>query len=179
MLQIFKHWCETAKLNNVVIPQKKCSNSAKFWIFAAKFYTMKNFANYPDFNPKEFGHVVGRWRAFKGFTQANFADTLGIKTRTLQSIESGSSNVTLKMAYVIAQKLQVPLDRLLNFNENAIINTSYISQQASENHSNNHGVINHEYVKELLDRIVFLENLVGGLLRDISDTIKKNGTSIS
>jgi transcriptional regulator with XRE-family HTH domain len=137
---------------------------------------MKHHIEFSEFNPKEFGHNMGRLRVWRGYTQPVFADILGINTRTLQSFESGVGKISLEMAFKIAKELQVPLTQLLNLNENSIVNSFNTLQKDATSmvHSNFHAEIDKEHSKRLIDRIEFLENLVLSMRTEIVEHLKKN-----
>ena len=61
---------------------------------------------------KQIGHRVGELRAARGFTQATFAEALKISLRYLQTIESGSENLTVLTLSLLAKKLGVGIAEL-------------------------------------------------------------------
>ncbi len=62
---------------------------------------------------KQLGHRVGELRAMRGLTQEQFAEVLGLSTRYVQTVESGSENLTVLTLSLLAKKLGVGIADLL------------------------------------------------------------------
>lgn len=131
---------------------------------------------FPDFNPKEFGHNVGRLREFRGYTQPDFAQLLGFSSRTLQHIEAGTSEVSLSNAFKIAKTLQVPLSQLLHLNENAIVNSfNNIQQDATSMAYSNYRVeADKEHIQTLQSEMAFRDRLVDALQSEKAELRAEN-----
>ena len=66
----------------------------------------------PDRAVSDFGRRVGEERELHGWTQAEFAEHVGVSLRYVQHIEQGSQNVTITSAVRFANALKVPLAKL-------------------------------------------------------------------
>lgn len=54
-----------------------------------------------------FGNNIRRWRVERGFTQERFAQHIGIDRAYYGRIERGRQNISLKMIFLLAARLQV------------------------------------------------------------------------
>lgn len=137
---------------------------------------MQESNNFTDFNPKEFGHNVGRIREFRGYTQPDFAKILDLSPRTLQHIEAGSSEVSLSNAFKIAKALQVPLSQLLHLNENAIVNSfNNIQQDATAMaHSNYRVEADREHIQTLQKELAFRDRIIENLQTEKAELRAEN-----
>jgi len=61
---------------------------------------------------RDVGRRVGEERGRRGWTQEQFAETLGYSLKFTQRIEGGRKNLTIKSAAMLADALGVPLAAL-------------------------------------------------------------------
>ena len=61
-------------------------------------------------------------RTFKGWTQEELADKLGISTHAYAKIERGETDVSLSRIKQIADVMEIELSQLFNLDENTIVN---------------------------------------------------------
>jgi transcriptional regulator with XRE-family HTH domain len=61
---------------------------------------------------RDFGRRVGEERARRRWTQAEFAERIGVSVRYVQHIEAGTQNVSIASAVRLANALHVPLTSL-------------------------------------------------------------------
>lgn len=54
-------------------------------------------------------------RAERGLTQGDVASRIGVSRQTLNAIEGGKYSPSLEVAFLIAQVLEVPLERVFWF----------------------------------------------------------------
>ena len=55
------------------------------------------------------------WRAMRRMTQQELADRVGVSRQTIMQLEKNKYNPSLKLAYTIAQVLDVKLEELFVF----------------------------------------------------------------
>ena len=82
------------------------------------------------------GRKIQRIRTIKGIQQKNFAKLLGIHSSTLSNIEN-SENVDEQRLQQIADALEMSVETIKNFNEEAVINyIQHINEGAVGNQGN-------------------------------------------
>lgn len=116
-----------------------------------------------DFNAKEFGFNLGRFREARNHRQKEFAEMIGISQRSLQAIEGGYGNVSLELAFKMSKVLSVPLTQLLRLSEGSIVNSFNNIEENATALANSHYSRNEadkEHILTLRERVTFLEKLV-------------------
>ncbi len=60
---------------------------------------------------------IKEFRSKRGITQEELAQAVDVARETILYLEQGKYNPSLKLAYLVAKKLKVPLDELFIFEE--------------------------------------------------------------
>lgn len=68
-------------------------------------------------NARKIGQLIKRLRKEIGLTQIDVADSVGLSERTISSIENGSVDTSVNTLLLIAECLDVPAWRLLQFSK--------------------------------------------------------------
>ncbi len=67
----------------------------------------------PDSRLLKFGQAVRQQRLKAGLTQEQLADRVNCDVRTIQNIEAGNANLTLKKIYALTESLNILPGELL------------------------------------------------------------------
>lgn len=118
------------------------------------------------------GKKIRHIRELKDFTQKGLSKELGISQKQLSRIESGEVSPTLNMLKLIAEKLDISLRELLDFDETIIFNNNPVNQQGGEYLTFNNTAI--KQVQDLYERLLQEKNLRIERLEEMIKNLKPN-----
>lgn len=77
------------------------------------------------FDERQLCKSLKHLRELRDFTQTYLADSLGISARAYSKIEQGSSQLSVKRLYQIAEVLEVSVNDILQFSNERYFNSNY------------------------------------------------------
>lgn len=117
------------------------------------------------------GHKIRRIRELKGVKQESLAAELGISRQTVSKIEQ-SDTIDDEMLDKIAQALDVPVERIKGFNEDAIINIISSTLYDNAGSINNNSTLNFNPIEKLVALFEENKNLYERMLETERSKIK-------
>lgn len=117
------------------------------------------------------GHKIRRIRELKGVKQESLAAELGISRQTVSKIEQ-SDTIDDEMLDRIAQALDVPVERIKGFNEDAIINIISSTLYDNAGSINNNSTLNFNPIEKLVALFEENKNLYERMLETERSKIK-------
>ena len=127
------------------------------------------------FSPKALGNNIQVARDALKLKRADLADIIDVSLRTMASIEGGSTDLTIKKLFQIAEALETSVPKLLNMEDSDISNSFNNIQEHASVQGLNHSRMetDREYMQEISKRFAFFEELVL-LLRKEVDILRQN-----
>ncbi|WP_192347918.1 helix-turn-helix domain-containing protein [Algoriphagus sp. Y33] len=117
------------------------------------------------------GHKIRRIRELKGVKQESLAAELGISRQTVSKIEQ-SDTIDEEMLDRIARALDVPVERIKGFNEDAIINIISSTLYDNAGSINNNSTLNFNPIEKLVALFEENKNLYERMLETERSKIK-------
>lgn len=117
------------------------------------------------------GHKIRRIRELKGVKQESLAAELGISRQTVSKIEQ-SDTIDDEMLDRIAQALDVPVESIKGFNEDAIINIISSTLYDNAGSINNNSTLNFNPIEKLVALFEENKNLYERMLETERSKIK-------
>jgi transcriptional regulator with XRE-family HTH domain len=108
-----------------------------------------------DINTTRIGLKIKKLRELRNFTQAYMADKLSISQGAYSRIEVGESEITYGKLTKISEVLEIPVDEIVTFHENMILNVSH--NQTGNGYVVNNG-ISEKQEKLYQDQIALLKS---------------------
>ncbi len=127
------------------------------------------------FNAKALGNNIQVARGTLKLKREDLADIVDVSTRTMASIEGGSTDITVKRLFQIADALETSVPKLLNMEDGGISNSfNNIQEHASvQGIGNTRMEADREWMQEVSKRFAFFEDLVLSLRNEV-DMLRQN-----
>lgn len=118
------------------------------------------------FNSKVLGNSIQAARGHAKLKREELAGMVDISLRTMASIESGDSDISVKKLYEISEALTTPVAKLLGLEDIAISNSFNNIQEGAnvQGINNRHKIeVDRAWQDEVNKRFAFLESLITSL----------------
>ncbi len=105
-----------------------------------------------SFDEKQLAQKIKHLREMRNFTQAYMAQALEVSVRAYSKIEQGSTQLSVRRLYQIADILTISVKDILGFSTEMIFNNNPVKQSGGSYLAYNNTAI--EQIKELYERLL-------------------------